>query len=199
MSVIKTEKERIDTKEATESELPADIVARYMNYVGQLTGKTDTNRVKPGMLDVKTPETLVQFVKKYTTIINYGSTNAFWDLGPRNTLLLAWCTLGSLANLEEGERLYCYDNVFADFSLSNGDPTDLDSIYTWIDVFTWDGWLKVFVITALWQLGTEIIMSTVIAWFMTEAMQQWGLPLCNNGELYLTGLLGEQIDLCVGN
>ena len=55
-------------------------------------------------------------------------------------MLLIACTWWKVwSEVPEYGRLYCYDNVWADTNLRNGDEPE--GIFGWVDVFTWEGFL----------------------------------------------------------
>ena len=57
-----------------------------------------------------------------------------------------YATTNSIASLSAK----CYDNVIADFTLNNGNPT---GIYGYVDLYEWNGWLK--------MLGLYIFVSII--------------------------------------
>ena len=74
--------------------------------------------------------------------------------------MLVYCSSYKMWNLPYwgfgSDKLYCYDNMFADSNLHNGDG-EAKGVYKWFDVYTWSGWLDVYVLIMFFTLFKTIV------------------------------------------
>ena len=57
--------------------------------------------------------------------------------------ILVWCSIWKgYDTWSKGEKLYCYDNTFADMTLNGGDKPS--GIYGYVDMYTWEGWFQMY-------------------------------------------------------
>ena len=188
-----TEADRTLQKVATAPGQASDYIAKYLTYAAELMGIENTKRVKPGMLQLKNPDTFIGIYNKYESIVEWTDMHEFWDQFTWVTLTMLVCSAYT-PELPEGETLYCYDNILADFLLNNGDKPD--GIFGYVDVFTWNGWWQVVGYSALRYFVVELIMETITAYFLAHVFSQMddSFPLCQTGEGEL--VLFGTVDLC---
>lgn len=99
--------------------------------------------------------------------------------------LLLLCTLSYWA--DTNSYPYCYDNIWADIVLENGHP-NFDSIYSVIDLFTWEGWLYAWAIYCVHH-GFQIIFQSTL-FFLMFVVYYYSVidqPFCVKGEIDIFG------------
>ena len=96
----------------------------------------------------------------------------FWHF-----LLLIACTIDQ-NNYDD----YCYDNIIADMTLNSGNKPK--GIYGYFDVYTWEGFFKLMVISAFYQVIKQFVAGTIVAlmFVLTFAVRS-DLKFCTKGEL----------------
>ena len=97
------------------------------------TPASQIGRVAPGDLVLNDPQSMFQWYNEYVAVQNYAKQPQLWDPMGLDFGVLIWCSLYK-------GNAYCYDNIIADLKLGNGTPTQ--GIYQYVDVFTWEGFLK---------------------------------------------------------
>ena len=87
---------------------------------------------------MKRPNSVIELYNQYEQIFDYTWNQGFTDPMVYQFMLLLACSLWKTEEqVEKYGRLYCYDNVWADSLLNNGDKPP--GIFGWLDVFTWTG------------------------------------------------------------
>ena len=179
---------------ATAPNQVSDYLAAYLVYGANLMGYEKVERVKPGMLKLKEPDTIIGIFEKWETIYEYSEKIVWYSPIVYQFMLLCWCTIFGLSQGEKTE--YCYDNVFADILLEGGDEPD--GIYGYVDMFTWDGFLEVYGISIANKIFTEFMVNSVVSIFLAGVFYKFnesGIPLCTEGEQAL--ILAGKYDLCL--
>ena len=96
----------------------------------------------------------------------------------------------SISTYFDPDKVYYYDNFWADISLNGGNPP-LTSVYSLIDIFTWNGWIAgmgiAFMIDLIeysyWALFLGLVFVTLYA--VTD------IPFCASGDYIL-----YYVDMC---
>ena len=113
-------------------------------WVAEFIGMTKPGehfRVEPGQLRLQgRPKTIYRQTENFNHVLDYFATIKWFSLYHAHFWLLLFCTTFYWA--DQNNYPYCYDNVWADIVLENGRPNK-DSIYSIVDLFTWEGWLWV--------------------------------------------------------
>lgn len=92
-------------------------------------------------------------IDNFMLVDNYVGSIGWLSLYNGHFWVLVACTLSYWS--DGNSYPYCYDNIWADVVLENGRP-DSSSIYSIVDLFTWEGWLY------LWGVYC-------VHWFLREA------------------------------
>lgn len=130
-------------------ELFTETIVSYFFWIMEFLGFTLPDRhyrVEPGTLELQgQPKTVYRMMKNLIMVDKY-ARDIDWFIIPTyhaHFWLLAFCSFSYLVG---GNNFpYCYDNAWADMALENGRPS-LDSIYSVVDLFTWEGWVWMAVI-----------------------------------------------------
>ena len=147
------------------------------------------NRVAPGQLKMKKPDSVVTLYNQFVEIFNYTDNQGFTDPMVYQFMLMLFCTAWKVwDDVPEYGRLYCYDNAWADSLLNNGNKPK--GIFGWADVFTWTGFAQVemfmVVMEMLWQFVLETTYATMfIGFYLSNTNMVWCFP-------------GEEIDIFFG-
>ena len=128
-------------------------------------------------------------VKNFIMIDQYADGIGLLTLYHVHFWLLVVCTISYWA--DTNSYPYCYDNIWADIVLQNGTPSK-DSIYSIIDLFTWEGWLyawAVYIVHHGIKATFEGMLYTLI--FMVYYWSVLDEPFCVKGQINIFGW-----DLC---
>ena len=92
-------------------------------------------------------------------------------------LLLLYCQLG------QWNDPYCYNNIYADLTLSNG-TGKATGIYKYVDVYTWEGFLAMFFFGYMFSTIMSFLTSTLasIGFVLVFGLDPT-LKFCKKGEL----------------
>ena len=129
-------------------------------------------------------------IKNFIMVDKYADSIGWAGFFHGHFWLLVICSFASLT--EPGNSYpYCYDNIWADVVLKNGHP-DYDSIYSVVDLFTWEGWLYMYVVHLIhYFIQITLRTSLFFLLFMVYYWQVLDEPFCVKGEIDLFGL-----DIC---
>ena len=161
-----------------------ETIASWVFAVAEFLGNKKHDGVEPGKLYQHVPKTFYGQFERFVIILAY-----IEDTFPITRMMgHFWILIGCSIF---GNNDYCYDNIFADLALESGHPY-ATSIYAYLDLFTWKGWLEGFGYMCLWLIvewGIKgvIMFSFFIGWFAYNPE----MPFCSPGEIKLWG-----IDLC---
>ena len=104
------------------------------------------------------PTTVFGVMARYNQITSVSASGYDSSLTWHFVLLV----IGTLYNPDQE---YFYDNVWADLVLNSGEPTD---VYSWVDLFTWRGWLETALTIAVTTFITNLIVGFVgVATYVT--------------------------------
>ena len=172
----------------------SDQVAAYITLAANLLGVENATRVQPGQLKLKEPKTAMEIFDKWYYIFDYAGDIGWNSPIVTQFFVLVWCTVYGLAT--EKQNGYCYDNIYADLTLNGGKPTD--GIYKYVDVFTWGGFLEVYLLGIINFSIYTFFFQTLVGLFLTamySKLADAGLPLCAPGEQEL--IIGGRWNLCL--
>ena len=93
-------------------------------------------------------------------MLDYANNPAFFKPVFWHWMILMYCAVYNTWDKQYygfgTDKLYCYDNVFADVDLHNGDG-EATGIYQWYDVYTPLGWLETYMFYMLYVLMTTYV------------------------------------------
>lgn len=128
-------------------------------------------------------------IRNFIMIDTYADKVNWDNLYYGHFFLLVVCTVSYWAG--NNSYPYCYDNVWADMVLENGHPSK-DSIYSMVDLFTWDGWLYMYAVYLVhYAIQYTFRTAVVFFMFMVYYWQVYDQPFCVKGEIDIFGW-----DLC---
>jgi hypothetical protein len=84
---------------------------------------------------------------------------------------------------------YCYDNVWADLMLADGDHNEVEGAFGYYDLFTWEGWVSAVSIGMFATFLEEMIWNFMLTTFMV--LFYLGLPgmtICAEGDIEVFGI-----------
>ena len=116
---------------------------------------------------------------KYKTIINFAAVGIkVWQ----SFFVLLWCTFWKgYDTWTKGEKLYCYDNSYADMKLNGGYKPS--GIYGYVDIFTWEGWIQVYIFSWIAKIIKREINNLLWqALFIFLYLFNPEIPMCLPGE-----------------
>lgn len=122
------------------------------------------------------PRSVVGYINQFEILFDVASDVNFLHKIHGIFYLLVFCNL--INWIKDETNPYCYDNVFADIALENGVPSK-GSIYGLFDLFTWDGYIGLWMWIGVRWILTELIISTVILiGFIMFSTMVSDLPFC---------------------
>ena len=150
-----------------------------LELLGQATPGQHNRVAAGGVTMAAAPTTVVQHFKKFKAL-----TDDYHEILGNSKLLIHFFILvySSLFDADFWTNGgYAYQNWYADWMLNNGTP---EGIYSYIDLFTWEGWMYGFLFWLAWHVWVYLSSSLVSALaFMIFYLfvQQW-MPLCADGD-----------------
>ena len=116
-----------------------------------------------------------------------------WPLYHVHFWLLLVCTLSywgievSGGEPRHNSYPYCYDNIMADILLENGKPAEY-SIYSLVDLFTWEGFFYLWVVYTTYN-GIEALIERLsyALIFIAFYFNIQDVPFCVPGEIMIFG------------
>jgi len=167
------------------SEWMISMVFWVLEFIG-LTEPGKHYRVEPGRYELQgQPKTVFRMIENFIMVDKYVKGINWLTLYHGHFWLLMLCTVSYWAG--DNSYPYCYDNIWADVVLENGQPPE-NTIYSVIDLFTWEGFIYVWAlfcfryfieIFAEWLAYMLIFM---IYYFMVQDQ-----PFCVPGEINIAG------------